>query len=409
MRLLHTSDWHLGRRLYGRKRYDEFGAFLHWLADTVEQRGVEALLVAGEVFDTSTPSHRAQALYYHFLRRVAASPCRHVVITAGNHDSPSFLNAPRELLKALDVHVLGAATERPEDEVLLLEDSAGKVELIVCAVPYLHDRDVRIAEAGESLQDKDSKLLAGIRRHYGDVFAAARARRDALDEPVPLVAMGHLFTAGGRTLDGDGVRELYVGSLAHVGADVFPPDLAYTALGHLHVPQTVAGSETVRYSGSPIPMGFGEARQQKSVCLVDLEPSGTRIERVEVPRFQRLARIEGDWDTLAARILETRAAQPDAWLEVVYSGDEIIPDLRRRLDEAIADSGLEILRVRNNRIVQRALSREHPEQSLDDLDEQEVFARCLDRHAVPEHQRAELRHTYGEVLASLRAADAHAE
>ena len=111
MKTLHTSDWHLGRSLYGRKRYEEFSAFLDWLAQTIEDEKVDALLVAGDVFDTCTPSNRAQELYYRFLCRVAASYCRHVVVIAGNHDSPSFLNAPKELLRVLNVYVLGSMTD----------------------------------------------------------------------------------------------------------------------------------------------------------------------------------------------------------------------------------------------------------------------------------------------------------
>src|SRR5690554_6577637 len=122
MKLLHTSDWHIGRALYGRKRYEELEAFLDWLADTLTAREVDVLLVAGDVFDTTTPSNRAQELYYRFLCRVAASSCRHVVLVSGNHDSPSFLDAPRELLRALNVHVTGSPASDPAEEVLLLRD-----------------------------------------------------------------------------------------------------------------------------------------------------------------------------------------------------------------------------------------------------------------------------------------------
>ena len=127
------------------------------------------LLVAGDIFDTSTPGNRAQKLYYQFLCQVANSQCRHVIIIAGNHDSPSFLNAPKELLRALDVHVIGSISESPEDEVLLLHDLEGNPELIVCAVPYLRDRDIRTVEAGESIKDKERKLIEGIRGHYSSV------------------------------------------------------------------------------------------------------------------------------------------------------------------------------------------------------------------------------------------------
>ena len=197
MKLLHTSDWHIGRTLYGRKRYEEFEEFLAWLVETIQQNKIDALLVAGDVFDNSAPSNRAQELYYRFLCRVATSSCRHVVVVAGNHDSPSFLNAPKELLKALDVHVIGSVSEALEDEVLVLCNEQDTPELIVCAVPYLRDRDIRVAEAGESIKDKERKLIDGIRNHYRNVAALAERNRKEFGVDIPIVAMGHLFTAGG--------------------------------------------------------------------------------------------------------------------------------------------------------------------------------------------------------------------
>ena len=292
-RMLHTSDWHIGRTLYGRKRYEEFEAFLTWLAETIQQNQINALLVAGDVFDTSAPSNRAQELYYRFLCQVVASSCRHIVVVAGNHDSPSFLNAPKELLKALDVHVVGSSTASPEDEVLVLRNEQDSPELIVCAVPYLRDRDIRVAEAGESVEDKERKLIDGIRTHYVAVAALAEQKRQELGADIPIVGTGHLFTAGGQTVDGDGVRELYVGSLAHVTAGIFPACFNYLALGHLHVPQKVNGSETIRYSGSPLPMGFGEAKQQKSVCKVEFHSTAASVQLIDVPVFQKARARQG--------------------------------------------------------------------------------------------------------------------
>ena len=185
MKILHTSDWHLGRSLYGRKRYEEFSEFLDWLAETIHHERVDALLVAGDIFDTSAPSNRAQALYYRFLCRVSASTCRHVIVIAGNHDSPSFLNAPRELLRALNVHVIGTVTENCEDEVILLGNQEGTPEIIVCAVPYLRDRDIRTSEAGESIGDKERKLVEGIRARYFEVCELAEQKRKELDLKIP--------------------------------------------------------------------------------------------------------------------------------------------------------------------------------------------------------------------------------
>ena len=409
LKLLHTSDWHIGRTLYGRKRYEEFEAFLTWLAETIQQNEIDALLVAGDVFDTSAPSNRAQELYYRFLCRVAASSCRHVVVVAGNHDSPSFLNAPKELLKALDVHVVGSSTESPEDEVLVLRNEQDAPELIVCAVPYLRDRDIRVAEAGESVEDKERKLIEGIRTHYAAVAALAEQKREELGVDIPIVGTGHLFTAGGQTVDGDGVRELYVGSLAHVTAGIFPACFNYLALGHLHVPQEVNGSKTIRYSGSPLPMGFGEAKQQKSVCLVEFHSTAASLQLIDVPVFQKLERVKGDWEGISSRILELTATDTQGWLEVIYDGTEVIGDLRERLEAAISGTQMEILRIKNNRIIDRVLGQIHEEETLDDLNVDDVFERCLAVHEVPEDQRPELLRAYQETVSSLYEDDVQAE
>ncbi|MDY6832034.1 MAG: exonuclease SbcCD subunit D C-terminal domain-containing protein [Thermodesulfobacteriota bacterium] len=409
MKVIHTSDWHIGRTLYGRKRYEEFDAFLTWLAETIQQNEIDALLVAGDVFDTSAPSNRAQELYYRFLCRVAAASCRHIVVVAGNHDSPSFLNAPKELLKALDVHVVGSCTESPEDEVLVLRNEQDAPELIVCAVPYLRDRDIRVAEAGESVEDKERKLIDGIRTHYAAVAALAEQKREELGADIPIVGTGHLFTAGGRTVDGDGVRKLYTGFLAHVTAGIFPACFNYLALGHLHVPQKVNGSETIRYSGSPLPMGFGEAKQQKSVCQVDFRNTTASVQLIDVPVFQKLERVKGDWDGISNRILELSATDSQGWLEVIYEGDEVIGDLRERLETAISGIQMEILRIKNNRIIDRVLRQIHEEESLDDLNVNDVFERCLGVHEVPEEQRPELLRAYQETVSSLYEDDAQAE
>lgn len=270
--LLHTSDWHLGRRLYGKPRYDEFKQFLDWQLQTLREQKVDVLLIAGDIFDTTAPSNQAQNLYYDFLSQVCDTDCRHVIIVAGNHDSASFLEAPKQLLKAFNIHIIGSMTDTPTDEVITLSDKSGQPELIVMAVPYLRDRDVRTVGHGERLDDKERKLAQGIKAHYariGDIAIAQQAQLQAkYKRSIPIVATGHLFTVGGQTMEGDGVRDLYVGSLGSIGAEIFHPQIDYVALGHLHIPQAVGGQPHIRYAGSPIAMGFGESRQQKQVHLL---------------------------------------------------------------------------------------------------------------------------------------------
>jgi DNA repair protein SbcD/Mre11 len=421
MKILHTSDWHLGRSLYGRKRYKEFSEFLDWLSVTIAKESIDALLVAGDIFDTSTPSNRSQELYYRFLCKVAGSSCRHIIIIAGNHDSPSFLNAPKELLRALNVYVVGAMTDHPEDEVIVISESInGLVDLektaIVCAIPYLRDKDIRTVEPGESIDDKNKKLVRGIKHHYGEVVAVAERKRAELlqrsksegqDPNIPILAMGHLFSAGSKTVEGDGVRELYVGSLAYVKKDVFPSAIDYLALGHLHIPQCVGGAENMRYSGSPIPMGFNEAKQEKMIVIIDFDQQSTKpsITLHPVPCFQPLERIKGSLDEILSRIGQLKRDESTAWLEIEYNGSEMIGNLREVLDEISVGSSLEILRIRNQRNIDRVLCTMQANECLDDLNENDIFERCLDSFDVCPKDRLELRGAFNEIVKSMHEAD----
>jgi exonuclease SbcD len=221
--------------------------------------------------------------------------------------------------------------------------------------------------------------------------------------------MGHLFAAGGRTVDGDGVRELYIGALAQVKADVFPECIDYLALGHLHVPQTVGGSDVIRYCGSPLPIGFNEAERQKSVVVVEYGGNDPQVQNIPVPCFQELKVLRGDWSTISTGINELKAEGSNAWLEIIYEGDEISGNLQERLDEIVAGSSLEILRTKNNRVIERALAGMNHEETLDDLDVADVFQRCLQAHDVPEEQQASLLSAYREIILSINEEDLRAE
>ena len=411
MKILHTSDWHLGRRLYGRTRYPEFTAFLDWLAQTIEVQQVDALVVSGDIFDTGTPGNLAQNLYYNFLCRVAALPhCRNIVVVAGNHDSPSFLEAPKQVLQNLNIHVVGSLRENPEEELLLLEESNGQPGLLLAAVPYLRDRDVRLAQAGESGGEKTMRLVEGIEAHYREVGALAEEQRRRLNLPgLPLAATGHLFTVGGRTAEGDGVRDLYVGNLALVSS--FPECFDYLALGHLHVPQRVGGVEHIRYSGSPIPMGFGEARQQKEVLLVEFSKTeeGCRITPLAVPQFQRLESVTGDLAGILSGIEVLKGKGVECWLEVVYTAATAPKNLRQQIEEAVEGSGLEVLRVKNSVLAAQILQIARAGETLDDLDEFEVFQRCLTAAQIGEEDQGELVECYEEIVRELREEDSNRE
>ena len=473
--LLHTSDWHLGRRLYGKPRYEEFSQFLEWQLTVVREHAVDVLVIAGDIFDTSTPSNQAQSLYYHFLHEISQTTCQHVVIVAGNHDSPNFLDAPKQLLKGFNIHIIGSIGDNVADELIVLNDANGAPSMLVAAVPYLRDRDVRSVSSGEHIDDKENKLISGIQAHYANITTLAKAKQAELEQTwhkkIPLIATGHLFAAGGQTVEGDGVRELYVGSLAQVRGQMFDTGFDYVALGHLHVPQAVGGYAHIRYSGSPIAMGFGEATQQKQVHLVrffaddqlltqpiydlvrqrsdatigrttnskppkkttdtvvsldlftempeTIPPMGghldisstpytiaklsdtTLLQSLAVPTFQPLESIKGDWPTIKTRLQALKQTGQSVWLEIVYDGVTIIGDLAAQIAEITNDSPLTVLRIKNQQLRNQTLQAQHSSETLDELDELQVFERCMTTNQIPDAQQATLKRRYLEVLEVL--------
>jgi DNA repair protein SbcD/Mre11 len=409
MKLLHTSDWHLGRSLYEKKRYEEFAQFLDWLIRFIREEKIDILLVAGDIFDTTTPNNQVQEMYYKFLAEVPQTGCRHVVITGGNHDSPSFLNAPREILRALHVHMVGDISGNPEEEVILLPSASGEPEAVVCAVPYLRDRDVRTAEAGESPEDKKKKLIDGISGHYAEVARIALEKTGNLRN-VPLIGMGHLFTSGGKTMEGDGVRELYVGTLAYVDEKMFPACFDYLALGHLHIAQKVGNSEYKRYSGSPIPMGFGEAGQEKKVIVVEFGKHPPIVTEYTIPCFRKLERISGDREKILNRISELAKEGSNAWLEIDLTDPIPAADPTQMIEEAREGSGMEICRIKNSIVSERALKQADTEETLDDLSEKDVFTRLLaEQENLDPALREELMSTFQEILLSMKENDVNAD
>jgi len=397
MKLLHTSDWHLGRNLYGHKRLAEYGEFLDWLAATVAAEEIDILCVAGDVFDTTTPNNRVQSLYFSFLRKLLDTKCRKLVITGGNHDSPSLLEAPRALLREMNIEVIGRSGT-VEDEIIIVHDDKGLPAALICAVPFLRDQDIRTATAGENIEEKQQKLLEGIHSHYAEVASAALKIKDTLAAEVPVIGMGHLFAAGGKCHEGDGVRDLYVGNLVHVRADDIPELFDYLALGHLHRPQRVAGREHWRYSGSPMPMNFNEAESTKEVVIVEFTTTISTIRSVPVPCFRRLISITGNFQEIAAELELLLQDKQSAWLEIIYRGESTAHTLNTKLFELIAGSSLEIVRIVNKRLVDGVLLPMHDEENLEALSVNEVFRRCLELHDITEDTRKHLEMRFNEAL-----------
>lgn len=373
MRILHTADWHLGARLVERERLPEHAAFLDWLIDTLRAEKIDALLVSGDVFDAANPPQDAVALYFDFLKRLADLKTVKAVITGGNHDSASHLNAPRELLRRFDVHVFGHAGDN-------VVDLGGAV---VAAVPFLRERDLRQATAGETITAVHEQVRAAIRAHYAAQLAACRD----LAQGRPVVAMGHLTVLGATTSDSE--RDIHIGNLGAVGADLFD-GFDYTALGHLHRPQRVSGIETVRYSGSPIALSFSEAADKKSAVILDTQ--GMKIETPAVPVSLQLIRATVNRATLAADLQTVPAG---SWAEITVKLDAPEPDLDRQIREAVAGR-FEVLKVLADLPATATTPWQPTGPALHDLQPRDVFRELLKEKQI---EGDELSAVFDELLA----------
>lgn len=404
MRILHTADWHLGHRLYDRERTEEHRAALAWLLETIKTEKVDLLIVAGDVFDVTNPSNQARELYYDFFGKLIKTDCAAAVIVGGNHDSAAMLDAPSGLLQSLQLHVVGSARPQVQEEVLKIRVGAGDAPaVIVAAVPYLRERDVRKGSFGESSEERMDALRKGIRDHYLAVAEAALACRQ--EESIPMVATGHLFASGATDAE-DKKSHIYQADEHNIEAGQFPDCFDYVALGHVHRAQSVGERAHVRYSGSLIPLTFVEGQRPRSVRIIDLEKAGGTVSshKLEVPYARSLHRVNGTLDKVQ-QALRTHATQHLAnppklmpWVEVKVKTDERIPNLRQALLDSIAEVmedgakelPLELVRISTERLNPAPAAAQNDERQLDELDPEDVFTRLLDNNGTDPEKTKDL-------------------
>lgn len=354
LRLLHTSDWHLGHTLHDVPRDAEHARFLEWLLAMLEAERVDALLIAGDVFETANPSAEAQRAWYGFVAEARRRmPGLQVVVISGNHDSPARLDAPRTLFHALGVHVVGALPRErghllTERVLFPLRDAEGREAAWVAAVPFLRPGDLPPVPEEE---EEGDPLVEGVRRVYAEALAAARARRR---RGQALVAMGHCYMTGTR-LSELSERKVLGGNLHALPVDIFPEDVAYAALGHLHLAQKVGGRDGVRYSGSPLPLALDEAGYRHQAWVVELEGEALAgVRSLAIPRFVDVLRVPEKGSAPLSEVLSllrrlpARAAgseQARPFLEVCVCLPRPEPELRRKVEEALEGKAARLVKL----------------------------------------------------------------
>ena len=384
MRLLHTSDWHLGQTLHNYDRSWEHQQFLDWLLAVLEAHEIDALLISGDIYDNANPSAATQRMFYRFLMDARQRvPHLNIVLIAGNHDSPGRLEAPAPFLESFDAYVVGSPQRgaegnlRYEDLIVPLRDRHGETRAWCIAMPFLRVSDV------PRVTTENDGYIEGITQAY----AQAQAHALGLRQPgQAIIALGHCHMAGGQSSE-HSERRVLIGGSEMLSSSLFSDHVAYVALGHLHLAQRVGGTEHIRYSGSPLPLSFAETGYKHQILKVELVGEGLNtVEPIHVPRAVPLLRIPEKHAPLAeveailsALELDPCEAHASPYLEVRVQLDGPEPALRARIESAISDKAVRLARIDTSTTRSEAATGTELK-SLDDLgrlDPAQIFANAF--------------------------------
>ncbi len=331
MRLLHTSDWHLGQLFYEHERYDEHQAFLAWLLTQLDEQAIDVLLISGDIYHNANPPTRAESQFYQFIKSAkAACPDLHIVVIAGNHDSAKRITTAKPLLAQFDTHVVGHF-EFQHPENCLVQIDVGQEQLAILALPYLRACDITNVKQSYSVS---------VQQAYQAILTSK-----TLPERAKVVVMGHLH-ARGAAVSEDSERALVIGGEDAIGADVFPQQADYVALGHLHKAQSVNGNECIRYSGTPFAMSFAEKNYKHQCVIVNLNDNETvDVNPLYIPKFKHLHIVPDKQLTTLQEVCAQIKALPEGeehagYIRVRLSSTEMAPDFRAQIDKALTGKSL---------------------------------------------------------------------
>ena len=407
MKVLHTADWHIGKVLHKYPLRDELKLFFVWLTQLIEKESVDLILVSGDIFDLANPAVKDRELYYQFLSRLIKLDIK-VVITGGNHDAVGLLNAPQRILDELNITVIGGATGNIEDELIEIKNKHGQTELVIAAVPFLRDKDLRTKENDEKYKNRTQAIREGIKDHYSKLAEICENKFSDL----PIIAMGHLYTKGAVTSESE--RDIHVGNAAAVESSIFSSTFNYVALGHIHRPQVIGKNEYIRYSGSPIALSFSEKSDNKSLVILDIKDG--KIEEpfiVDIPKFRALKKFSGALESIKEKLA---AFKPDfplpSFVEIEVIEDTFSAAILAEVDDLVSQyieaSDFTILKP-------RTIFKEGAKDTstlfeegahIEDLKPIDVFTKLMDNQLIDPEQQAMLKEAFMEVLESSNLTEA---
>lgn len=385
MKLIHTADLHLGNKMHDIDRENEYVEFFKWLKETIVSENAEALVIAGDVYDTVNPSVDARRVFSRFLASLLDTECRNIIVVGGNHDSGALLDADRDLMEALNIHMVGSISNREVSELVFnLYDKTGNIIGICAAVPFVKTAELRrFYDEDESDKKYGDKAYGAL---YREVLAEAEKSR--ADNDVPIITTGHLYAADlegryeGRETEertDDGVRLLdVIGNLGSIHAEVFQESFDYVALGHIHYTTMVAKSRRIRYSGSPFVMGFDEAGIRHGVLSVDCKKAETPdVSFLQTPECVRFVRLDGNTEEIGEKLrdlIKNADASKKTYVELLYRIEDSTGVNQLLHDTALPDYvNVVSTKIRKDAITGQSTMAGRTMREMQELDPEEIF------------------------------------
>ena len=403
MKILHTADWHIGKILHRQSLYDDISYFFDWLVQRITDEKIDLLLVSGDIFDLANPSNMDTKLYYQTLYRLSKTNVK-VIITGGNHDSISLLDAPSSLLDVLDITVVGGAKDDIHHEIIPITGNHGEVECIVLAVPFLRDKDLRQSMQASEMADKSSFISEAIKQHYDKLVEMTVEK---FGHSAPIIAMGHLYMQGSITSDSE--REIHIGNLEGLDSKIIHPEIDYMALGHIHKPQKIGNKNNIRYSGSPVFLDFSERNYDKMVIEIEIEANEIKsITSVAIPKSREILKFTGDLTSVKNMLMVYQNKYPlTAFIEIEIQENEFDVLKIQAMEDMIDSIKSEEFKILKNRIFfdqtpdsMKVILNES--RTIQELTPMDIFRQKLSENNLNELEMKELTEIYVSLLEEIQ-------
>lgn len=399
MKILHTSDWHIGKQLHKYDLSEDLDLFFAWLIAYIKTENIDVLLVSGDIFDQANPSQAAYKQYYDLLKNLISLDCK-IILTGGNHDSPTVLNAPAELLKAFDISVTGGATEELTDMFVTVGKNNEKI--VVATIPFLKDRDIRKSVAGETYATKIEQIKSGLRTYFSNV----NAHYSKYYANEVFIVMGHLYVQGSELSESE--RDIQIGNQAGVEANMFGDTPHYVALGHIHKPQVISQAQNIHYSGSPIPLSFSEKEDRKQINVITVENNSiSKVDLVPVPKHRNLVTFEGNLQEVAQKLnAYSEKTTLTSLAEIIVTEENESLERRQAFDALINSEHNTNIEIVKSRLIFKSMVRGASDAfavgtDVADVTPMQMFEKKLELQTNLENT-ADLKNAFREILEELK-------